>query len=239
MGYSLTIGKALIDTRDFDYDKQAVMPCEGDPAEIHQDEWEATGMPGPVRLPSYTAWGEALEALSKFKALWSDLETDCRVLGVEADLGRWIPVRYYEDYLDGVEQEALKAPKRCAADAARALWFVRWSREALRRYGNLAAFETPGEWAVKGAPPDEPEPPESHPGTLRDADGIDKVAENLVDLWDVLVSIHEELREGNRLKRVELQILLGPDIRVNFADLLRDAQLDGTPRPVEEGRSDG
>ena len=126
MSWTFVIGKAL---------GGRVVPCEGDAAAIHSDEWADDGA---KRLPSYSGWEEVLWALPRFRALFETLEHLAR-----SHKPTSIPCRCYEDHLDTLEQEASQAG---LWEAARELWFVRWSREALRRYGANAAFETPGEW---------------------------------------------------------------------------------------------
>jgi hypothetical protein len=103
---------------------------------VHTDDWEAE--PGPVRLPTYSDWGEVLAELQELSGLWRRMQSWADQEGLVA-----IPCRRYEDELDRLEGEA-RGSRSWAA--ARELWFVRWSREALRRYGDKAAFEVPGEW---------------------------------------------------------------------------------------------
>lgn len=130
MGYRLVMGR----TRGTGQD--AVEPCAGTPANVHEDRWE--GEPGSVRLPSYSDWGEVLSELPMLSELWRRMHASAEQEGLVV-----IPCRRYEQELDRLEAEASRSR---AWAAARELWFVRWSREALRRYGDDAAFEVPGEW---------------------------------------------------------------------------------------------
>lgn len=130
MGYRLVIGRARGGGED------AVEPCAGSPADIHEDRWE--GEPGSVRLPSYSDWGEVLSELPVLSDLWRRMQAWAAREGLDT-----ISCRRYEQELDRLEAGANRSR---AWAAGRELWFVRWSREALRRYGDEAAFEVPGEW---------------------------------------------------------------------------------------------
>jgi hypothetical protein len=145
MGFSFTIGKLGydIDRRDGEfYQSPTVVPCDGDPAMVWVDDM---GGDGPVRCPSYTVFGNVLAKLPQFKAVF-----DAMMAYVER-FHDWherypvgIPCKFYEDVLDDIEKEATQSPEQDAAK--RAFWFVKWSRQAITLYGELAAFETPGEW---------------------------------------------------------------------------------------------
>lgn len=140
MSYTLTIGKAryIGEVDEYgDYHGWTVDECEG-PAP-HTDEWEASPHAGePIRLPGYSQWQEVLEALPAFHRVWDHCRTWARENRREV-----IPVTEYVRELDAVEREAANASPE---SAARAYWFSRWSRHALKLYGEAAAFETPGEW---------------------------------------------------------------------------------------------
>jgi hypothetical protein len=133
MGYRLVIGRARNAGEVCD---DAVEPCAGYPADVHQDDWE--GEPGPVRLPTYSDWGEVLLELPELSGLWRRMQKWAAQDGLVA-----IPCRRYEQELGRLEGEASRSRPMAAA---RELWFVRWSREALRRYRDEAVFEVPGEW---------------------------------------------------------------------------------------------
>lgn len=152
MGYSFTIGKAAVEaTTDyspakcFDSLQPTVEPCEGNPEEIHRDEWDCET--GPTRLPSYSTWAGVLKACPALGGCFEGMQQWYRQsIGNNGDHSGahfWIPIRTYADTLPMIEIEA----EKCSEEVkARALWFVRWSRHALRLYGDLAAFATPGEW---------------------------------------------------------------------------------------------
>jgi hypothetical protein len=152
MGYSFTIGRLGYARREY-FDGRAcswefvqvpaVFECEGNPSDIHTDALE--GVPGPCRCPSYYNWNVALNALPQFKyAFGSMREYVEHVRTYHRMSPAGIPCMYYQGLLDSVEGEAIAS--KSANSAPRALWFVRWSREAIRRYGEMAMFETPGEW---------------------------------------------------------------------------------------------
>jgi len=63
----------------------------------------------------------------------------------EDEYAVFIPCAVYADKLHAIEVEA-RDPKTDRDAAKRALWFVKWSQEAIRRYREFAAFETPREW---------------------------------------------------------------------------------------------
>ena len=151
MGYSFTIGKAVIryeitDEKHGPCIVPSVQPCEydGDGSAIHKDD---LGGDGPTRCPSYSSWYGILEACPALKGCMAGMRRWlCNQRGWQGESGgpeHWIPCRVYEDALPMIEAEA----EKCSAEvAARVLWFARWSREALRLYGDYAAFATPGEW---------------------------------------------------------------------------------------------
>lgn len=113
-----------------------VIPCEGNPDEIHRDWWDNGD--GPVRRPGYGDWAEILREASLLRSVYEDVERWAREMGAE-----WVPCRYYEETLDRLEDEAGRVGQWTAA---RELWFVRWSRQALALYGDRAAFGAWGEW---------------------------------------------------------------------------------------------
>jgi hypothetical protein len=154
MGYWLTIGKAEVsyqaggstdtfppmlrpEVRQADDDVE-------DPAAVHDDEYD--GSPSAYRSISYHAWADTLDALPVFNDLMAHVAEYAQSEGLV-----FIPVEVYEDRLDAVAAEADAYLETAHADAEqaqaqRALWFVRWSREARDLYGDHAAFKTPGEW---------------------------------------------------------------------------------------------
>jgi hypothetical protein len=147
MGYSFTIGKASVDTFGKGEDLRifpSVDPCEfdGDPSSVWVDNM---GGDDATRCPSYSQWGDLLDQLPRMKFCFDYME---RLVKEDREdrsfeLRHFIPCALYADLLDGIELEAQSA----SPDAMkRAMWFVKWSREAIKRYGNLAAFDTPGEW---------------------------------------------------------------------------------------------
>lgn len=143
MAHDFFIGKPNweVTTRDGD---DAIVPFTETLAteDIHMDEYDL--YEDSTRFPGFRQWREVLADLPVFEELWDDLyEYAIRHYDPE-----WIPIAYYEDRLDAVEQEAIEAthdPEREPA-AQRALWFVRWSRHAIEEFGEDAVFETPKEW---------------------------------------------------------------------------------------------
>jgi hypothetical protein len=118
-------------------DPQAeVIPCEGDPNEIHRDWWDNDD--GPIRQPSLGDWWEILQAAPCLRSVYEDVERYAKEVGAD-----WVPCQFYEDQLDQLEDEAGGLDQW---PAARELWFVRWSRQALCLYGERAAFGASGDW---------------------------------------------------------------------------------------------
>lgn len=139
MSYTLIIGKATLNTDHGEYGcgTWRVDECEG-PAP-HTDEWEASPHEGsPVRLPGYGQWHEVMQQLPAFRKLWLRLERWSR-----ENRSYVIPVTEYVRELTAIETEAYFASREYAS---RAYWFCRWSRQALKLYGEAACFETPSEW---------------------------------------------------------------------------------------------
>lgn len=150
MGFNFTIGKAeLIYNGDGYYANEKchfvrVRPAHEDisPELVHRDDWDCNS--GADRNPSYSGWSYILDHAPKFKELFYSLEKLVRETRECGDYYTFtIPCRVYEDKLDELEEEAKTVPDNAAA---RILWFVRWSRKALELYGDMAAFETPGEF---------------------------------------------------------------------------------------------
>jgi hypothetical protein len=130
VGYKFVIGLAPEDPRG------EVVPCEGDPMQVHRDWWDNDD--GPVRQPSYMDWWDALSDAPRFRQEFEGIQQWARQMGSD-----WVPCRLYEDTLDALEAEAGAIEQW---SAARELWFVRWSRLALELYGDRAAFGAWGEW---------------------------------------------------------------------------------------------
>jgi hypothetical protein len=133
LSYRFVIGRARSDGSP---DEGYVWPCQGNPDEVHRDEWD--GERGPVRLPSATAWFEVTRAAPLLGAV---LEEVVRSSSWPLDGPVVAPCSLYTHVLPDLEAEAATVPDWAAA---RELWFVRWSQEALRRYGRDAALEVSG-----------------------------------------------------------------------------------------------
>lgn len=135
-----------------------------------RDEYEAPAYGGSsIRMISYSTWSNVMDGVSSLGVLFRSLE---RIYGGDMLDRDYIKVSKYAHRLKMIEEEAedlLEGEPRLdkdeikdrgpldsdmyeehsseeAACAVRALWFVKWSRKALRMYGEDAVFETPGEW---------------------------------------------------------------------------------------------
>lgn len=172
MGYTFTIGRPAIETDTvvgdpvIDPRTQPVSQVVDDPTSVHADEYEGSPYEGSAkRSVSYTVWSNICDIVTELGLLWDDMES-------RYSTKKWVPVKYYEHRLDAIESEAeqlLDGEPRVsksvaeqhdpfdnpvleqqgsetASAALRALWFVRWSREAQNQFDEMAVFEVPGEW---------------------------------------------------------------------------------------------
>lgn len=146
MAHNFYIGKPTVEQSDYPEGPRLlpkVKPITTPEGEepVHTDQYEfPPDVASGERAPSFRAWEQVVDGLPAFKELWFDL----REYATERYEPAYIPVAFYVDRLDKVEDEALSAldDPKTEPLAQRALWFVRWSRYAYEQHGEMAAFQS-------------------------------------------------------------------------------------------------
>lgn len=140
MGYCFRIGKAEIESRFDQYGQELV-------AHVRPVGPTKKWTDGGVRLPSYTAWSEFLDKAPLVLKLWDRMyQESIKEHGFQI----FYPLsRIHEHEVNAIEEMYLMVAEEDRLEdyvLERVEWLVWAIREAKNQFGELAAFEIPGEW---------------------------------------------------------------------------------------------